>query len=288
MNTSTKFILSSLTVIISIFICMMLANGENVTNTTNATIDPNATIPTQTTAPNVTAIPIATVTIPTSVSTQNVSVDITPNITVAPIVTAATPTINPNVTVIPVVAVSVQAPVATPVITAGQNTTIVSVPVINDSVTQETISKVVPETVDTHKTTHSSKKKPGNTRTDVPIYTTVVPTATTIASIATTVTSTNGSDQNSFLGDISGKVIIAAILGFIGLLYEIIKIKYEHRQKAKAEQISEETQNKLLEKLERRQEILLAQHGISDKRQDASLDKTDKQQEDINDQNNNV
>jgi len=44
----------------------------------------------------------------------------------------------------------------------------------------------------------------------------------------------------------------------------------------------------LLEKLERRQEILLAQHGISDKRQDASLDKTDKQQEDINDQNNNV
>lgn len=289
MKTSTKSILSLLVAIISIFTGIALANGENVTNVTidpnttvtnvtNATIDPNITMPmpTPVITPNVTIDPNVTAPISTPVITSNVTADVTPNITVTPIVTVSipAPVMAPNITIVPAVTVSTQTPAVSPNVTVGANTTIVSAPLTDQNVTQWKISKVVPEILDTPEPIHTSKQRRGSTQTAVPITITVVPA--------------NGYNRKGFLGDIYDKIIIAAMLGLVGLCYEIIKIKYEHKQKAKLERINEDTQNKLLEKLERRQEKLLAQHGISDKRQDEPLDKPEKQQEDINDKNKNV
>lgn len=280
MKMSIKYMLPLLIVFISVFAGMAIANGKietNMSNVTNVTVDPNVTvvISTSIATPNVTVYPNATIVMPTQAAT--------PIVTVTPIATAPTQTpviisnvteslpvsvTTSNVTVIPTI--TAQIPVVTQDI-VERNTTIVYVPVTDKNVTQET--NVVRETFDTPKQRRMPKEEPISTQTAVPI--------------STTAGSTNGSNQNGFLGDISDKIIIGAILGFIGLFYEIIKIKYEHKQKAKTEKTNEDAQNKLLERLERRQEELLAKHGISG-RQDTSLNRPEKQQEDIKDKNKNV
>ena len=258
MKTSTKSILPLLIVIISIFTGVAIANGKNVSNMTNGinvTIDPNVTvvIPTPVMTPSVTVIP---------------NVTATPTVTVVPIITAPiqTPVITPNVTA------SIPALTTTPNVTVVPTTTVQTPVVIQDIVERNTTVVYVPIT-DRNATrrVHTIKQKQINTQTAVPI---------------STVGISANSSQNSFFGDITDKVVIGAILGLIGLFYEIVKIKYDHKQKAKAEKINEDTQNKLLEKLEKRQKELFAKQRIYDKRQDVSLnDNHEIQQEDINDKN---
>lgn len=194
-------------------------------------------------------------------------------VTGAPVIpVAAVVTMTPATTVTPVTTVIISTPVVTqnitvtPVVTP--NVTVASVVIVTTPAPVVTQNIVTEQAIpDNPKWKHAPKQKQNSEQ--IPVATIGVPT--------------NGSNQN-FLGDISGKIIVAAAIGLVGLFYEIIKIRYEHKQKAKLEQLNEDTQNKLLEKLERRQEKLLSQHGISDKRQDS---RTKEQQEDIDGQNDN-
>jgi hypothetical protein len=269
MKTSTKSILPLLIVIISIFTGVAIANGKNVSNMTN---EINVTIPNVTIYPNVTVDPNVTVASPTPVMTPDVTVtpNVTaiPTVTVVPIVTAPiqTPVIISNVTA------SIPALATTPNATVVPITTVQAPVVIQDIVERNTTVVYVPMSYrNATRRAHTSKQNQIDKQTAAPI---------------STVGTSANSSQNSFFGDITYKIIIGAILGLVGLFYEIIKIKYDHKQKAKAEKINEDTQNKLLEKLEKRQKELFAKQRIYDKQQDVSLnDKPEMQQEDMNDKN---
>lgn len=242
MNTN-KYVLSLLIVIIYISIGTMVSYGEN--NTTiaisNITTEPNVTITSPTPIVNATTEPNVTVPSPTSIATPDVTTE--PNVTIP----TSTPIVTPNITV--------------PVITSVGTT---SVPIIDQNGTQGTTSNVTSAIMYTQGPTDTPRQDSNGTQASMPVVTTVTPA--------------NSSDEG-ILGDFYDKIILAAILGFIGLIYEIAKIKYERKQKAKDEIIHEDVQNKLLEKLEKRQDELFAQTKSPSPEkldQDDSLSKSEK------------
>ncbi len=225
--STNKYILYLLIVIISICAGTMVSYGEN--NTTivfsNITTEPNVTVPSPTPIVNATTEPNVTVISPTPV--------VTPDVTTEPNATAPSPTpiVTPNVTI----------PSPTSIVTPNATVPVVT---IDQNETRGTASNVTPEIMHTQGPTDTPRQDSNGTQASMPVVATTTPA---------------DSSGEGILGDFYDKIILAAILGFIGLIYEIAKIKYERKQKAKDEIIHEDVQNKLLEKLEKRQDELFAQ-----------------------------
>ena len=221
-----------------LIISILICAGAVISHGENNTTAANPNIAT---GQNVTTDPNVTVSTPTPI--------VTPNITVEPNVTVSTPTpiVTPGATNGPSVIVPTYSPIVTPNVatptpipTYNTSTIVAPVVTVDNNGTQEDIPKVV-----------------------------------STVQVVITNTPTDDSGQQGIFGDLYDKIIIAAILGLIGLFYEILKIKYEHKQKAKTEKLDEDAQNKLLEKLERRQDELFAQ-AKSQEKQDDLLDKPGK------------
>ena len=203
---------------------ILISNGEE-----NVTSGPNITSPN----PNVNVTSGPNITSPIMIA-PNVNVTSGPNIT-SP---------NPNVTVIS--GPNITSPNPNVTVISGPNVTLISGPNITSPIMITPNVTVISGPNITSSNPNNQKLNRNKTQAKI----SETPTSDQVGSV---------SSQKSIFGDFYDKIIIGAILGLIGLVYEIIKIKYENKQKAKTEKLREEEQNKLLEKLERRQRELSSQ-----------------------------